>query len=668
LRKRFTCDEKSLNKFQTIYLGVEDDISSVVDYLARAESLNVVFVIPKNAEIFNSIINFRLLKREAENLGKNISIITADRTGRYLAKRADILLADELSGIESLLEEEKKEKIIRERKVRAEVIPEPIKEAHDVQGRPRTSMMDIVAPEAKAEPVRLKKEILAEPEDLERSTIEEKVDDFYLKSRRADKKEKKQTEQEELDKESFFEEAPPADLQAGSWQPYLKEEEDAVADFEDKEQYSASDFQYAPAQRLPYADDFSFGSPTEEFKPMGEIKRGRYFRIFSGSKIFKKTTWIFLATGLVVAAVAGYFIFPSATIILTPKKETISFSATITADKNMNKVDYSLKKIPTQLVRVEKTETKEFSATGAGGSGSKAKGIITVYNAYSSASQTLVATTRFVSASTGKLFRTTQTITVPGAKTENGQIVPSSIDVEVMADVGGTEYNIGPSDFSIPGFAGSPKYEKFYGKSKETMSGGSSGGENSISSGDLDNARKTMLAEFSAEQKNILNGQIADNMKAFQEAIKEEEPEITFSLPVGTATKKFTATIKFRSVALVFEEAQMSDLADRLISAQLMDKRRAVENTRQIAYDKIQVNFERGQIFFTAKFSQNAVWKIDISDLKEKILEKNEEEIRKTLGQMPAIANAKISFWPFWVKKMPSQVDKIKVTIDEIDK
>ena len=97
MRKRFTCDEKSLNKFQTIYLGVEDDISSVVDYLARAESLNVVFVIPKNAEIFNSIINFRLLKREAENLGKNISIITADRTGRYLAKRADILLADELS-------------------------------------------------------------------------------------------------------------------------------------------------------------------------------------------------------------------------------------------------------------------------------------------------------------------------------------------------------------------------------------------------------------------------------------------------------------------------------------------------------------------------------------------------------------------------------------------
>ncbi len=275
----------------------------------------------------------------------------------------------------------------------------------------------------------------------------------------------------------------------------------------------------------------------------------------------------------------------------------------------------------------------------------------------------MVATTRLISTSTGKLFRTTQAITVPGAKTENGQIVPSSIDVEVAADAGGAEYNIGPSDFSIPGFAGSPKYEKFYGKSKEAMSGGSSGGEKSISSGDLENARKTMLSEFSVKQKNILDGQIAESMKSFQEAIRVEDPEITFSAPAGTATEKFSATIKFRSIALVFEKSYMDDLADRLISVQLTDKRRGVEGTRQITYDKIQVNFEKGQMVFSAKISQEAVWKIDISDLKE-----NESEIRKVFGQMPAISNAKIGFWPFWVKKMPSQSDRIKATIDEIEK
>ena len=671
MQKRFAYDEKSLNKFQTIYLGIEDDISSVVDHLALAKSPNVVFIIPKNAEIFSSIINFRLLKREAENLGKNISIITADRTGRHLAKRADILLADELSGIESLFEEEKKEKFSDETRVEAKAILKPVKEAgetRDVPVRPKKPMMDIVAPEPKTGPARHRKEILPESENFEKATIEEKIDDFYLRGRRADKKEKKQLEREEAAEESFFEGVPPADLPLRSWQPYSGEEEKTEIDFEEKEQYGAPDFQYVAEQKLPYTDNFYFDKPTEEFGSMAGAEKSRSFRASGESKIFKKTTWFFLAAGLIIAAVAGYFIFPSATIILTPKKETISFSATITADTNINKVDYSLKKIPAQLIRVEKTETKEFLATGAGGSGSKAKGIITVFNAYNSAPQTLVATTRLVSTSTGKLFRTNQTVTVPGAKMENGQIIPSSIDVEVAADAGGTEYNIGPSDFFITGFAGSPKYEKFYGKSKEAMSGGSSGGEKSASSGDLENARKAMLAEFSAKQKNILDGQIAENMKAFQEAIRDEEPEITFSVPAGTATEKFSATIKFKSIALVFEKSHMNELADRLISAQLTDKRRGIENTRQIAYDKIQVNFEKGQMVFAAKISQEAVWKIDISDLKKKILGKDEAEIRKTFSQMPAISNAKIGFWPFWVKKMPSQVDKIKATIDEIEK
>ena len=55
---------------------------------------------------------------------------------------------------------------------------------------------------------------------------------------------------------------------------------------------------------------------------------------------------------------------------------------------------------------------------------------------------------------------------------EEGEIVPSSIDVEVVADEPGKEYNIGPTTFSIPGFKGSPKYEGFYGKSTKPMTGG----------------------------------------------------------------------------------------------------------------------------------------------------------------------------------------------------
>ena len=105
-------------------------------------------------------------------------------------------------------------------------------------------------------------------------------------------------------------------------------------------------------------------------------------------------------------------------------------------------------------------------------SGTKASGIITVFNEYSSDSQRLVASTRFLSSS-GKIFRAIEDIYIPGMKTDGDEVIPGSIDAEVMANYLGTEYNISPSDFTIPGFKGTPKYDGFYGKSDTSMSGGS---------------------------------------------------------------------------------------------------------------------------------------------------------------------------------------------------
>jgi len=105
-------------------------------------------------------------------------------------------------------------------------------------------------------------------------------------------------------------------------------------------------------------------------------------------------------------------------------------------------------------------------------SGTKASGIITAFNEYGSEPQLLIASTRFLS-SNGKIFRTTKDVYVPGAQLNDDEIIPSSIDVEVMADYLGAEYNISPSDFTIPGFKGTVKYESLYGKSNTAISGGS---------------------------------------------------------------------------------------------------------------------------------------------------------------------------------------------------
>ena len=110
--------------------------------------------------------------------------------------------------------------------------------------------------------------------------------------------------------------------------------------------------------------------------------------------------------------------------------------------------------IPGQVFTSQKNITQIFLATGPSTTGSsKSQGTITIYNDYGSAPQELVATTRFVTPD-GKIFRLVNDTTVPGATVgAGGAITPSSVDAAIIADQGGSAYNVGPvSKLTIPGF------------------------------------------------------------------------------------------------------------------------------------------------------------------------------------------------------------------------
>jgi len=43
---------------------------------------------------------------------------------------------------------------------------------------------------------------------------------------------------------------------------------------------------------------------------------------------------------------------------------------------------------------------------------------------------------------------------------------------------------------------------------------------------------------------------------------------------------------------------------------------------------------------------------------------KDEIEVRKYLSSLSEIEGARVIFWPFWVKRIPKNKDKIKITIE----
>ena len=214
---------------------------------------------------------------------------------------------------------------------------------------------------------------------------------------------------------------------------------------------------------------------------------------------------------LVLIVVLSYvFIEDKATLEIWPVKSQVQFEKQVMVDVSQNTTTSILGEIVTK----EQSASAKFPSTGSKLKSVKASGTIRVYNAYSTLSQVLIATTRFVS-DDGKLFRTPKRVTIPGGHYEGGKLVPGEIDITVEAGEAGEEYNIGPSTFSIPGFAGTPRYTAFYAKSFEPMTGGMKQEIAQVSQEDLNKAQEaleeraltdcqTALEEFTSSQNYIL--------------------------------------------------------------------------------------------------------------------------------------------------------------------
>lgn len=65
-------------KKDTIYIDVDDEITAIIDKVESSDSKIVALVLPKRAAVFQSIVNMRLLKRSADEAGKQTVLITTE--------------------------------------------------------------------------------------------------------------------------------------------------------------------------------------------------------------------------------------------------------------------------------------------------------------------------------------------------------------------------------------------------------------------------------------------------------------------------------------------------------------------------------------------------------------------------------------------------------------
>ncbi len=386
-------------------------------------------------------------------------------------------------------------------------------------------------------------------------------------------------------------------------------------------------------------------APLDDYPP-----RRPYVTEKKGSR---KLLWIILAAVIIGVGLAIFFLYSKATLAIVLKNQTIPVDLTATSTK-----DGVNSSIPYSIITLEKSESVELSGTVSNTQVSKkASGTITIYNNYSTASQDLVATTRFQTPG-GLVYRIDKDITVPGQTTSNGQTVPGSIDAVVYADQPGSQYNVGKTDFIIPGFQGTAKASGFYAKSKTDITGGYVGNATSVSDDEMNT--KTEAIKNTIQQELIAQA-------------KSETPDTFIFFPTGLIVN-FTseATTTDGKTMLVGRGVAFSPIFNKALLTDTINKASNTNYAVLDGWEGLQVQFDNTQGLISGEAPAIQVHlsgnltvgqDINIGELQRALAGKPKTDLPQILNNYTSILSANATIRPFWKTSFPNDAQKINVNI-----
>ncbi len=426
-------------------------------------------------------------------------------------------------------------------------------------------------------------------------------------------------------------------------------------------QYTRSVEQDAPLRRIPF---------YEEDQP--------YRRRFPWKAA------IILVCAIIII-IGTYFVlshFAKAVVTVTPKIENITVNtqltglleqnATSTATESSSTVaasaNLSSEDVPYRIISITKDGAMSVAASGKTTVASKATGKITIFNNYSTSPQKLIANTRFATPS-GLIYRISSPISIPGKK----GATPGSITVTVTADKAGSQYNIGLSDFVVPGLSGTRAYADIYARSQTTMTGGFSGIEPKIDSATLAATQATIDAELKGvllqqSQQQVLPGEILlPNAYIIDYTHLPSTQDATSSQAIvhdeGTI-HAFVFKTAAMAQALNVAAASSTSTSTSGITWNINDAS-GLNFAFTIPSNTVSQPWNVSSLPFKISGSTTLVATIDTQKIKENLVNKPKNDFGPILNSFPSIVTATMSIQPFWKQNFPANPQNITVSVNQ---
>ena len=327
------------------------------------------------------------------------------------------------------------------------------------------------------------------------------------------------------------------------------------------------------------------------------------------------------------------------------------------AYKNANKHQLGF-----EIMMLDGEETKLIISENSQDIEQKAVGSVVVYNNYSDKPQKLLIDTRLETPN-GKIYKTDSPVTVPGFKTENGEVIPGSVEVGVFADLPGEEYNSDLTDFTIIGFKNSSKYDKFYARSKTKISGGLVGKFYVASEEEQDKVEAELTKTLQDKLFQQIDSQIPSGFVYYKDAIFFEFIKVQEFLKGETSSIPFT--IKGTIKVLLFKEESLTNIISKTLIEDIDASKVVIPKLRELQIsikNKEQINLNKAkEAPFSLSGSLKLVWKIDEEELAKSFANQKKKNFSNILSQYKNIDSAEATVRPFWKSAFPEDYKSIKI-------
>lgn len=353
------------------------------------------------------------------------------------------------------------------------------------------------------------------------------------------------------------------------------------------------------------------------------------------------------------------FLFSGAKVTIVPKVKEIPLN-----NENLSAAkDSSTPDLPFDLVVISGEENKTIQGGVVKDVTVAATSTILIYNSYNSSPQVLAIDTR-LKGSNNKIYKTSKKITVPGM-TKDGK--PGSVEVGIYAAGAGEEYNSTPLDFKILGFQGTPKYSRFYGRSKGDITGGFKGKSSIISALDKTTAVSELKATLETKLLKKATDQIPNGFILFKDAIflSIDDQNVSYTPDKDNMT---LVNIKGTLYGFLFDEKKLTtkiaqDIIDNYDGSEVY-----IPDIRDLTFtlsDKENISFaDVKNINFSLSGTPKIIWKVDEAKFTTDLLNKKKNNFNQILSQYPNIDSAVLVIRPFWKTTFPNKSKNIQIIVN----